>query len=280
MILIKLIVKNDSELLEYLLKNLDGSIKSIKKKLKNGLIYVDGVKTLKYDYPLKKGSVILITSFNSNVVPFDILYEDNNIIVISKPSGLLTVATSKEKELTAYHFVREYLRTKNKSAKVFVIHRLDKDTSGVLMFAKDEYSKKVFQEKWNEIVKTRQYVAVVSGILDKKSDRLVNYLAETKTNYVYVTNKQKGKLCITNYKVLKEKNNKSLLEISIETGRKNQIRVQLSNINHPILGDKKYGDDNYKRLFLHASKLSIYNPITRKNMTFNSERPDDFSKII
>ncbi|MBR4617751.1 MAG: RluA family pseudouridine synthase [Bacilli bacterium] len=271
----KLIVKDKSLLLEYLENNLDMSRKNLKNYLKNGSIYVDGVRTTKFDYPLNKNSIIQINtnSKNSKQLPFDILYEDENIIVVDKPSGILSIATNKEKELTVYHLLREYLKSKNKNAKVFVIHRLDKDTSGVLMFAKNEYSKNLFQKDWDKLVSERSYIAIVHGIMIEKEKTLVNYLKETTTNLVYISRNNDGKKAITSYKVLKEKNDLSKLRIYIQTGRKNQIRVQLSHIEHPILGDKKYGADSEKRLFLHADRLTVYNPILKTKMSFVSKVP-------
>ena len=275
----KLIVKEEVLLLDYLYNNLDMPKKRIKQYLTHGSIYVNNNKTTKYDYKLIPGMNIIIDTDNKSNLPFDILFEDNHIIVVNKPSGLLTIATAKEKEKTLYHIVREYLVSKNKNNKVFIVHRLDKDTSGIVILAKDEATKNKLQENWNEYVKLREYTAVVHGILDKKEARLVNYLKETKTNLVYIS--KDGKEAITNYKVLKENKNYSLLEIKIETGRKNQIRVALSNINHPIVGDKKYS--NYKdndRLYLHANRLKIYYPEIKKDILFETPIPNEFKKIM
>ena len=177
----KIVVKEESTLLKYLEENLDMSKRNIKKYLKNGSIYVDGTRTTQFDYPLMVDSIVVIDTNKKklNKIPFAVLYEDENIIVVDKPAGLLTIASAKEKEQTTYHIVREYLRAKNKHAKIFIIHRLDKETSGVLMFAKNEYSKNVFQENWNELVKKRSYIAIVEGILEKKEATLKNYLKET-----------------------------------------------------------------------------------------------------
>ena len=278
----KIVVKKEGQLLDYLVNNVEMSRKTLKQYLQKGSIYVDGVRTTKYDYPLSINTVIKIdeNSKNRSELPFEVIYEDKDIIVVDKPSGILSIATEKEKEETVYHILREYLKKKNKNAKVFVVHRLDKDTSGILLFAKSEYVKNTFQKDWSELVKVREYTAVVHGKLDKKKDRLVNYLKETTTNLVYISKNKEGKLAITNYEVLKENSDYSKLLINIETGRKNQIRVQLANINHPILGDKKYGDDKEKRLFLHASKLEVFNPITRKTMTFTSKVPSIFNSKI
>lgn len=277
----KLVVKEDKELLAYLYKYLDMPKKKVKSYLVHGSIYVNNTKTTKYDYMLTKGMVINIETKNKSSLPFDILYEDNYIIVVNKPAGLLTISTAKEKEKTLYHYVSSYLKEKNKSNKVFIVHRLDKETSGVVVFAKDEKTKNMLQKDWNRLVSVREYTAVVHGLMSKKSARLVDKLMETKTNLVYITKKQDGKEAITNYKVIKENSKYSLLKINIETGRKNQIRVQLENIGNPIVGDNKYGEkDGMKRLYLHANKLKMFYPIMKKEMEFKTEVPVEFKHLI
>lgn len=277
----KLVVKEDKELLAYLYKYLDMPKKKVKSYLVHGSIYVNNTKTTKYDYMLTKGMVINIETKNKSSLPFDVLYEDNYIIVVNKPAGLLTISTAKEKEKTLYHYVSSYLKEKNKSNKVFIVHRLDKETSGVVVFAKDEKTKNMLQKDWNRLVSVREYTAVVHGLMSKKSARLVDKLMETKTNLVYITKKQDGKEAITNYKVIKENSKYSLLKINIETGRKNQIRVQLENIGNPIVGDNKYGEkDGMKRLYLHANKLKMFYPILKKEMEFKTEVPVEFKHLI
>lgn len=280
----KLIVEKESYLLDYLYEKLDMPKKRIKQYLTHGSIYVNNHKTTKYNEKIFPKEVIIIDSSNKNAnsIPFEIIFEDNNIIVVNKPSGLLTIATEKEKEKTLYHIVREYLKKKNKNNKVFIVHRLDKDTSGIVIFAKDEKTKNMLQENWNEIVSLREYVAVVHGKLSKKEDRIIQKLKQTKTNLVYVTKSEDGKEAITNYKVIKENELYSLLEIKIETGKKNQIRVALSSINHPIVGDKKYGDkkDKEQRLYLHANRLKLYYPIIKKDILFETKTPKEFKKLI
>ena len=208
----------------------------------------------------------------------DIIYEDKEIIVINKPAKLLTIATKNERINTLYHEVREYLYKKNQ--KVFIVHRLDKDTSGIILFAKNEKTKHLLQEYWNEITK-REYVALVEGKMEKQSDTIKSYLKESKTLEVYETNKKDGKLAITNYKVIKSNNNYSLLNINILTGRKNQIRCQLSGVGHPIVGDKKYNSkkDLFRRLCLHSSKLILKHPLTNKEYIFESSYPKVFDKV-
>lgn len=210
----------------------------------------------------------------------DIIYEDKSIIVVNKPSGLLTISTTKEKEKTLFHEVSSYLKKSNPKAKVFIIHRLDKDTSGIVMFAKNKQTKYLYQNNWDNLVKKRGYIAVVNGVLEQKKAVITSYLKETKTLLVYSSSdKKNGKLAITNYSVIKENKHYSMLSIEIKTGRKNQIRVHMSDIKHPIVGDKKYGNKKgyTKRLMLHASKLVIINPINKKKMEFISETPKIFN---
>ncbi len=277
----KLVVNKDSLLLDYLYENLDMPKRRVKQYLTHGSIYVNNSKVTKYNYKLIKGMNIIIDTDNKNkvVLPFEIIFEDEHIIVVNKPSGLLTIATNKEKEKTLYHMVREYLVSKNKNSKVFIVHRLDKDTSGIVILSKDEKTKNYLQENWNEIVKIREYTAVVHGVLKKKEDRIIQNLKETKTNLVYVS--KDGKEAITNYKVLKENDKYSLVSINLETGRKNQIRVAFQTINHPILGDKKYGEkDEFDRLYLHANRLKIYYKEIKKDILFETSIPNEFKKII
>lgn len=280
----KLRVEQDSELLEYLYNNLDMPKKKIKQYLTHGAIYVNNVKTTKYNYKLVKGMNIVIDTNNKNkkVLPFDVVFEDDQIIVVNKPSGLLTIATNKEKDKTLYHIVSDYLKSKDKNAKVFIVHRLDKDTSGIVILAKNEKIKNQLQENWNEYVSLREYVAVVHGRLKNDVGRVVQNLKETKTNLVYVTKSNDGKEAITNYKVIKSTDNYSLVGIEIETGRKNQIRVAMNSLGNPIVGDKKYSNirDNENRLYLHANRLKLYYPVIKKDILFEIANPSEFKKIM
>lgn len=280
----KLIVKSEGELLNYLFDNLDMPKKRIKQYLTHGSIFVNNNKTTKYNFKLVPGMSIVIDTNNKNKkeLPFDVLFEDEHIIVVNKPSGLLTIANEKEKDKTLFHIVREYLVSKNQYARVFIVHRLDKDTSGIVVLAKDEKTKNKLQENWNEYVSLREYVAVVHGKLKKEEGKIVQKLKETKTNLVYVTKEDDGKEAITNYKVIKSNNGYSMLSINIETGRKNQIRVALSSINNPIVGDKKYGlkNDKENRLYLHANRLKMYYPEIKKDILFETPTPTEFKKIM
>lgn len=200
-----------------------------------------------------------------------ILYEDKYIIAVDKPSGLLTIANLKERENTLYYKVSSYLKSKNQ--KVFIVHRLHKDTSGIVLFAKSKDIKDKLQDNWENT--KREYIALVHGIIDKKGI-IKSYLKETKSLLVYSTNDKNGKLAITEYERLKNNNNYSLVKINIKTGRKNQIRVHLNDINHPIVGDKKYSnfkDKGINRLCLHASYLEFIHPLNQSIIKIESDIP-------
>lgn len=273
----KIVVKKEGTLLEYLVENSDYSRNKVKNLLKYHMITIKGVKQVKHDTPVKPKQIILISSEKkeTKIGNIDIIYEDENYLVVNKPSGMLTVSTEKEKNRTLYHFVRQYIKEQNKNQKIFIVHRLDRETSGLVLFAKSEDLKRKLQENWELIALKRKYQAVVSGILEKKENELIDFLKENSQNRVFISHDKTGKRAVTRYKVIRENKN-SLLDIDIETGRKNQIRVQLASINHPILGDMKYGNVKAKRLFLHANLLTIRDPKTGKLMTFESNTPRDF----
>lgn len=210
----------------------------------------------------------------------NILYEDKYLIAISKPHNLLTIGTAKEKDNTLYRKVSDYVKKQHKSNKIFIVHRLDKDTSGIIVFAKTEQAKRILQRNWDE--SKRKYIALVEGKVTK-SDTIKNYLAETKTLKTYITNDKKiGKLAITKYNPIKTNKEYSLLEIEIFTGRKNQIRVHMESIKYPIVGDKKYGakKNPIRRMCLHATYLEFYHPITNKKIIIEDKYPNIFDKLI
>lgn len=275
----KYIVKENEILIEFLKKTFSNLSKnSVKSLLHNEKVFVNGNMTTKYNYELNIGDVVEIREKIAKNI--DIIYEDKDIIVINKPSGLLTVATEKEKNKTAYHLVMEYLKKKNKNNRIFIIHRLDKDTSGIIMFAKNERAKHLYQDNWNDIVKKRCYYAVIDGKMENKEGTIKSYLKE-KGNMVYSVKDRSGKLAITEYKVLKERKNISLLDINLKTGRKNQIRVHMKENKTPILGDLKYGEKSklINRLALHAYKLELVNPVTKKLLTFEINMPNEFKTL-
>ena len=275
----KYIVKENEILIEFLKKMFSNLSKnSVKSLLHNEKVFVNGNMTTKYNYELNAGDVVEIREKVAKNI--DIIYEDKDIIVINKPSGLLTVATEKEKNKTAYHLVMEYLKKKNKNNRIFIIHRLDKDTSGIIMFAKNEKAKHLYQDNWNDIVKKRCYYAVIDGKMENKEGTIKSYLKEN-GNMVYSVKDRSGKLAITEYKVLKERKNISLLDINLKTGRKNQIRVHMKENKTPILGDLKYGEKSklINRLALHAYKLELINPVTKKLLTFEVNMPNEFKTL-
>ena len=275
----KYIVKENEILIEFLKKTFSNLSKNnVKSLLHNEKVFVNGNMTTKYNYELNVGDTVEIREKVAKNI--DIIYEDKDIIVINKPSGLLTVATEKEKNKTAYHLIMEYLKKKNKNNRIFVIHRLDKDTSGIIMFAKNERAKHLYQDNWNDIVKKRCYYAVIDGKMENKEGTIKSYLKEN-GNMVYSVKDRSGKLAITEYKVLKERKNISLLDINLKTGRKNQIRVHMKENKTPILGDLKYGEKSklINRLALHAYKLELINPVTKKLLTFEINMPNEFKTL-
>lgn len=273
-------VKEKSELFDYLRTNLTNFSKNnIKNLLKNGNIYVNNIIVTKHNFILNEGDVItigkIIKDINFNL---KIIYEDDNIIVVDKKTKLLTISNEHEKEETLYRKVSNYLKTKKQ--KVFVIHRLDYDTSGVIMFAKKQKIQELYQKNWNNLAKKREYTAVVEGIT-KDSGHIESYLKQTKTLLVYSSKNKDGYFSITDYKKIKSNNNYSLLKIYISTGRRNQIRCHMHDINHPIAGDTRYNSKTnpINRLCLHASTLKIINPLTNKLMIFTSEIPKEFNEL-
>jgi RluA family pseudouridine synthase len=212
-----------------------------------------------------------------------VLYEDHDILVVDKKSGLLTMSTETIRENTAYFRLTSYVRKGNSKSRnrVFIVHRLDRDTSGVLVFAKNVEVKLALQKAWREFDK--QYLAVVHGTLPEKEGVITSYLAENSVHRMFsIDNPEKGLLAKTGYKVLKESRSYSLLEIDLLTGRKNQIRVHLAEEGFPVVGDKKYGkpDKGIKRLALHAASLTLVHPETKEKMVFEAKTPAYFKTLL
>lgn len=212
-----------------------------------------------------------------------ILYEDHDILVADKTNGLLTIGTEKVRENTAYYRLNEYVRKGNHKStnRVFIVHRLDRDTSGVVVFAKHGNAKRYLQDEWHGFVK--KYYAVVHGVLSKKEGIITSYLAENRAHKMYsVDDQEKGKLASTGYKVLKESKQYSLLEIDLLTGRKNQIRVHFSDEGHPVVGDMVYGEKEkgIKRLALHAGSITLLHPHTKEEMIFEAKIPVYFKSLV
>ena len=267
------VVQEENDLMHFLLQYF--SKKEIKHLLKNKCVFVNEVENNKHDFILSLNDKVRIIKKYQDL---SILYEDKYLIVVEKPFNMLTISDLKEKEKTLYHKVSTYLKEKNKTSKVFIVHRLDYESGGLVLFAKDKKIKEILQNDWKNV--ERKYQAIVHGKMEGKGI-LRFYLKENKNLFVTVTkNKENAKEAITNYKVISSDEKYSYLDISIETGRKHQIRVSLKEVNHPILGDKKYGDDSFKHLYLYAHFISFYHPILKKKITVEAIVPKSFKKIV
>jgi 23S rRNA pseudouridine1911/1915/1917 synthase len=268
-------VARKSKLLEFLFENVkDYSKKDIKTFLKIGSVLVNDRVITKYDYMLNDNDIVTINKYNKDK-NIDIIYEDDDLICVNKDNGILVVDNETNKNKTLYNMVSEYVKKKNKKNKIFVVHRLDQDTSGVVVFAKNEKMKKLLQDNWSSCILARKYIAIVEGNIND-SGIIKTYLEENKNHFVYVSNK--GKIAITEYKKIKSNNKYSWVDINLKTGRKNQIRVHFKSIGHPLVGDIKYGNKSseFNRLCLHAYELSFINPINNKKMVFTSPIPKNF----
>ena len=277
----------ETGLLDFLLFKLPSTPrKNVKTMLSKHCVAVNGVPVSQFDYPLVKEDVVTIsktpiTKHERKDLP--IIYEDEDIIVMDKPSGLLSVATDREKGRTAYRLISDYVSAKNKKDRVYVVHRLDEDTSGILVFAKSNKVREALQNHWQEIVKDRGYYAIVEGEMKEKSGTLRDYLTQNDLHLVFVTkNKAVGKLSITHYQEIVYKEPYSLLDVHIDSGRKNQIRVQMGHIGHFVVGDDKYGEpaNPLGRLGLHAYSLIFTNPLNGKEYRFNSPMPSSFKQLM
>lgn len=272
------------DLLEFLLLKIAGkSRNNVKSLLTRGDVSVDGKIVSRHDYALKIGQAVQILpprpAGQMQLKGLKILFEDDELIVIDKPAGLLSVATDNEKEKTAYRLLTDYVRNINPKSRIFVVHRLDRDTSGILIAAKNENLKLALQENWNMLVKKRGYTAIVEGTPPEKSGTVKSWLKETKTHLIYSSGRTgDGLEAITHYETVSEAKGYTLLKVTIETGRKNQIRVHMNDLGLPVAGDKKYGakTDPFKRLCLHADTLEIFHPTTGKLMVFKSDLPKSF----
>lgn len=272
------IIEEKTDFIDFLLSK-NFSRNKAKSLVKYRAVYVNNKLLEKLPYTLIKGDRLVIDN-NKNAINIDIIYEDKNYLVVNKEAGLLTISTSslgKKNEDTLYKEVRSYLNSKKEYA--FIVNRIDKETSGLVMFVKNEKLKNRLQNNWNSIVKARKYIALVSGKINKNG-RIDNYLYEDKKTFTHSTNIG-GKRAITNYKPLKFNNKYTLLDVNIETGRKNQIRVHMSEMNHPIVGDKKYysKDNSFKRLMLHHYEISLIDPLTNKELTFKTDIPEEFNVL-
>ena len=208
----------------------------------------------------------------------NIIFEDKNLLIVDKPAKQLTIKTNKQEKNTLYEEASNYVKKKHPKNKVFIVNRLDRDTSGIVVFAKNESLKKELQDRWNDIA-IRKYIAIVEGKMTKNRGTYKSYLVEDKFLKTHSTNdRKKGKLAITHYEVINEMNGYSVLDIKIDTGRKNQIRVHLSEDNHPIVGDKKYNArrNPISRLGLHAYYLELKVPEYKESLVLETKLPQVF----
>lgn len=289
-------VNRSDELLNFLLNKINTSRNNVKSILSNRQVLVNGAVITQFNFMLAKDDEIKIAKKpiakeeNNNrqirkepkkFFTVNIIYEDKDFIAIDKPCGLLSVESDKESNETAYNYVLNYLQSKNKALRPYILHRIDKETSGVLVFAKDIRLHSMLKLHWNEHVKNREYCAIVEGKMEEKEGRIVSFLKENKNNLMYSTKDSSGELAITNYKVTNESNEFSMLKVNIETGRKNQIRVHMQDLNHPIVGDEKYGFNKnpLKRLGLHASCLEFIHPVTKEMIVIKAPIPNIFKGL-
>lgn len=280
-------VTQETTLLPFLRETLTGkSRNNVKSLLTRKLVAVDGKPTSQHDFPLKPGQTVTILPVSAPSVTglsFPILYEDERLIAVNKPAGLLSVGNERERMRTAYRKVSDYVKSRDVNAKIFVVHRLDRETSGVLLFAKDPATQRAFQEHWNEIITRRGYYAVVEGAPKPAEDTITSHLIETATHLVF--SGQPGlnsRRAVTHYRTMAAGHGYALLDVSIDTGRKNQIRVHMQDMDHPVAGDKQYGakTNPLGRLCLHAYELSLTDPATGQALSFVARMPKEFMKLV
>lgn len=280
-------VTEDTTLLPFLLETIRGkSRNNVKSLLARKLVAVDGKPESRFDTPLTAGQTVTILSVSApgmSSLPFPILYEDEYLIAVSKPAGLLSVGNERERVKTAYRAVSDYVKTRHMDNKIYVLHRLDRETSGVLLFARDPETQKLFQEHWNDCVTKRGYYAVVEGAPRPDHGTVISHLIETATHLVFSGEPGlNSRRAVTHYRTMAAGGGFALLDVTIDTGRKNQIRVHMKDLGHPVAGDKQYeGRTNpLGRLCLHAYELSLIHPATGKPMSFVSRMPREFSRLV
>lgn len=260
---------------------------TVKDFLKHGQVMVDGTVVTQFDRPVTAASDIRVNisrqwqTFSNPRLK--IVYEDDDILVVNKGYGLLSVSTDRVHNGTAYSLLRDYLKRKDPRNKLFIVHRLDRSTSGLMLFAKSAEAKEAMQHNWNNMVLDRRYAAVVEGVPEQEEGTQRSYLAENSQMLVYSTdNPEEGKLAVTRWRLMRARNGYALLDVSLDTGRKNQIRVHMADMGHPIAGDRKYGarTSPMHRVALHARTLRFIHPITRADMNFECPLPASFTRLV
>ena len=281
-------VKNGGTILEVAASFLkDHTPTKLKSMLKHNQFAVNSMPMSQYDFEVHEGDTFSV-NFDQSFQVFSnprvkLVYEDEHILVINKGYGVLSMGTDTKKDGTAYSIMREYVKYHDPRAKVFIVHRLDRDTSGLMMLAKTIEAKEAMQHNWNNMVLNRKYIAVVEGEVKQQEGVVKSYLAENSQYEVYSTDDpSKGQFAVTRYKCLKAPKSYSMMEDELETGRKNQIRVHMKDLGHPIAGDRKYGAAHspINRLALHAQTLRFVHPITRREMNFSAPIPSGFRSLV
>ena len=282
-------VEEPSELLPFLLQIMPNrSRNSVKSILTRGQVSVDGTVYTQHNLPLKSGQTIGVLGNQeairkTAVSGLSILHEDKDIIVINKEAGVLSIAANDPEEMTAYRQLSDYVKEENPNNRIFVVHRLDRDTSGVMLYAKSEEVQQALQNNWKDNVKERIYTALVEGSVSEEHGTLSSWLTENKAMKVFSSPTDNGgQHAITHYRKVAGNANYSLLEVELETGRKNQIRVHMQDIGHPVAGDKRYGAESnpIRRLGLHATTLVLVHPTTNKLVRYTAEVPSSFLKLV
>lgn len=280
-------VNEPTELMKFLSAQLPGQARNnIKSLLANRQITVNDEIITQYNHLLEIDQMVVVhwdkVRKENQPQRLEILFEDTDIIVIAKEAGLLSMATAQEKGETAYSILSDHVKKRDAKNRIFIVHRLDRETSGVMLFAKNERVKEMLQKDWKETVEERIYIAVTEGPVNPVEGTITSWLKESKTFMVYSSPKPNGgQKAVTHYKVLKKNKNYSMLEVRLDTGRKNQIRVHMQDIGHSIIGDKKYGSTKspLRRIGLHARVLAFRHPITGEELRFEAEIPKEFLSL-
>ncbi|MFN8343778.1 MAG: RluA family pseudouridine synthase [Spirosomataceae bacterium] len=280
-------VTEPAELMAFLIAQLPHKNRNnIKTLLRDKQVLVEGRVVTQYNHQLLPNQKVEISGSKARkekAYPgLTILFEDSYLIVIEKQEGLLSIATDNRGETTAYRILSDHVKKQNAGQKIFVVHRLDRDTSGVMVFAKSEKIQKLLQETWGPETKERTYLAVAEGVLVPPAGTVLSYLNESKAMIVYSSQHPgQGQKAITHYETIRVSKQWSLLKVNLETGRKNQIRVHLQDLGHPIAGDKKYGArfNPIGRLGLHAWILGFVHPITKEKLRFETKIPPKFLSL-
>lgn len=279
-------VNEEAPLLEWLIQNTKGSRSKIKATLQGRGIKVNGKTVSQFDFPLLPGMKISVSQSKKNDTfksrYLKIVYEDRWLVVVEKAVGILSMAAGHS-SLNVKSVLDDYFHKTRQKCSAHVVHRLDRDTSGLLVYAKDIETEQILEHNWHDIVYDRRYVALVSGEVEQNEGTIANWL---KDNTAYITYSSPvdngGKYAVTHYCVLRRSADYTLMEYKLETGRKNQIRVHSADMGHPVCGDVKYGngDNPIHRLCLHAYKLCFWHPVTNERMEFETPIPNDFIHVV